>query len=224
MPLCQELFNAAKPASGDSMVAVCLHFAKIAFISHTNKLNGSIFHGAHIILRCCTPTLHSSPHPERRRHAKNDAPLPQAACWAACAAYEEGAADNALEYACQAVNGSIRHEVTRLYLYVAYRPGSDTSGYGKAPLRIAKPRRKHLCRKTASQTAPAPGPGNNASTRPSTQARIQLSTESDAPRLAEQTIEGLPATIPYPFALGNVPEEEPYANEPATTISAIAVK
>ena len=53
---------------------------------------------------------------------------------------------------------------------------------------------------------------------------MQLSTESDAPRLAEQTIEELPATIPYPLALGNVPEEEPYANEPATTISAIAVK
>ena len=155
---------------------------------------------------------------KRRRHAKNDAPLPQAACWAACAAYEEEAADN------RAVNGSIRHEVTRLYLYVAYKPGRDTSGYGKAPLRIAKPRRKHRCRKTASQTAPAPGPGNNASTRPSTQARMQLSTESDAPRFAEQTIEGLPATIPYPLALGNVPEEEPYANEPATTISAIAVK
>ena len=161
---------------------------------------------------------------KRRRHAKNDAPLPQAACGTACAAYEEGAADNALEYACRAVNGSIRHEVTRLYLYVAYKPGRDTSGYGKAPLRIAKPRRKHRCRKTASQTAPAPGPGNNASTRPSTQARMQLSTESDAPRFAEQTIEGLSATIPYPLALGNVPEEEPYANEPATTISAIAVK
>lgn len=142
---------------------------------------------------------------KRRRHAKNDAPLPQAACWAACAAYEEEAADNALEYACRAVNGSIRHEVTRLYLYVAYKPGRDTSGYGKAPLRIAKPRRKHRCRKTASQTAPAPGPGNNASTRPSTQARMQLSTESDAPRLAEQTIEGLPATIPYPPCTGQRP-------------------
>ena len=73
---------------------------------------------------------------KRRRHAKNDAPLPQAACWAACAAYEEGVADNALEYACRAVNGSIRHEVTRLYLYVAYRPGSDTSGYGRRPCEL----------------------------------------------------------------------------------------
>lgn len=53
---------------------------------------------------------------------------------------------------------------------------------------------------------------------------MQLSTESDAPRLAEQTIEGLPDIVPYPLALGNAPEKEPYANEPATTISAIAVK
>ncbi|MEE0362447.1 MAG: hypothetical protein UDP20_09190 [Prevotella sp.] len=53
---------------------------------------------------------------------------------------------------------------------------------------------------------------------------MQLSTESDAPRFAEQTIEGLPTTAPYPLALGNAPEKEPYTNEPATTISAIAVK
>ena len=42
--------------------------------------------------------------------------------------------------------------------------------------------------------------------------------------VAEQTIEGLPDIVPYPLALGNAPEKEPYANEPATTISAIAVK
>ena len=39
-----------------------------------------------------------------------------------------------------------------------------------------------------------------------------------------QTIEGLPDIVPYPLAMGNAPEKEPYANEPATTISAIAVK
>ena len=53
---------------------------------------------------------------------------------------------------------------------------------------------------------------------------MQLSTESDAPRFTEQTIKGLPDIVSYPLALGNAPEKEPYANKPATTISAIAVK